>query len=285
MNVLVTGGPSAAHVLPADRSTRSCRPDHTDGSTDLPVNGCWSRRTARRARGRGRSRNRPGAIRPAYDPDCYLCPGNTRAGGSRDARRTRRRSSSTTTSPRCCRTPADGRLESGPGDCSWPKPNAASAGSSASPHATTSPSAAWTLGRHAPRGGHLGRADRRARRHPMGQPRADLREPGRDDGRQQPAPTRPDLGHRTAAQRAGQGDRPAARLRRRWPLPALRLPAGWNYATEAGSCARTTTTWPWCRSGRSGRSKPWFCPDAHHGALPDLDDGASATVSRTSCSA
>ena len=39
--------------------------------------------------------------------------------------------------------------------------------------------------------------------HALGAPCADLREPRRDDGREQPAPARPDLGQRAAAQRAG----------------------------------------------------------------------------------
>ena len=44
--------------------------------------GCWFRRTAPSAPGRARwgRRQRPQAI--AYDPKCYLCPGNQRAGGA-----------------------------------------------------------------------------------------------------------------------------------------------------------------------------------------------------------
>ncbi len=33
---------------------------------------------------RGREEDRPPAGRPAHDPSCYLCPGNTRAGGERN---------------------------------------------------------------------------------------------------------------------------------------------------------------------------------------------------------
>ena len=48
-----------------------------------PANGCWYRRIARSGPGRARS-SRPAEQRPAYDPTCYLCPGNQRAGGVRN---------------------------------------------------------------------------------------------------------------------------------------------------------------------------------------------------------
>ena len=52
----------------------------TGGTTRSPRTGCWSRRTAPNGPGKARwkkARPRP----PGYDPDCYLCPGNARAGG------------------------------------------------------------------------------------------------------------------------------------------------------------------------------------------------------------
>ena len=55
----------------------------TAGSTASPGNGWSSRRTGPRGRGRARSRTRRPTDRPRYDPECYLCPGNARAGGHR----------------------------------------------------------------------------------------------------------------------------------------------------------------------------------------------------------
>ena len=48
-----------------------------------PASGCWYRRIARSGPGRARWKTTPAEQRPAYDPTCYLCPGNQRAGGIR----------------------------------------------------------------------------------------------------------------------------------------------------------------------------------------------------------
>ena len=45
-----------------------------------------ARRIAPSARGRGRSSAAARSSRPRYDPSCYLCPGNERAGGERNPR-------------------------------------------------------------------------------------------------------------------------------------------------------------------------------------------------------
>ena len=46
------------------------------------MTGCWYRRTAPSARGKGKQEERTPENRPPYDPTCYLCPGNTRAEGT-----------------------------------------------------------------------------------------------------------------------------------------------------------------------------------------------------------
>ena len=48
----------------------------------LTGNGCWYRRIAAPGPGRGRSSHARQPPSLAYDPDCYLCPGNARADGS-----------------------------------------------------------------------------------------------------------------------------------------------------------------------------------------------------------
>jgi UDPglucose--hexose-1-phosphate uridylyltransferase len=51
-----------------------------------PLTGEWLLVSPQRARRpwQGQVEKRPPDQRPAYDPDCYLCPGNTRAGGVRN---------------------------------------------------------------------------------------------------------------------------------------------------------------------------------------------------------
>ena len=81
--------------------------------------------------------------------------------------------------------------------CSAPRARAAPAAWCASRPATTSRWRAWSQPRDPPRRRRVGGADNRARRAlPLG---PGVREPGRGDGRQQPAPARPDLGRRRAA--------------------------------------------------------------------------------------
>ena len=50
----------------------------------LTGNGCWCRRTARIGPWQGRWKTRAVAAQPDYDPNCYLCPGNSRAGRVRN---------------------------------------------------------------------------------------------------------------------------------------------------------------------------------------------------------
>ena len=55
--------------------------NRTAATTRWRTSGCWSRPDGPAGRGSGpRSPTRSGRL--AYDPDCYLCPGNTRANGN-----------------------------------------------------------------------------------------------------------------------------------------------------------------------------------------------------------
>ncbi len=122
----------------------------------------------------------------------------------------RRHSSSTTISRRCCPESrrrkarsrrADGRRGGArhlPGDLllAAPRPDAGAHGGRG----------------HRTRGRRVGRAVPGAWRRRRHQRRADLREPRRHDGCEQPASPRPDLGDRHAAQRDGQGARTPVRL-------------------------------------------------------------------------
>jgi UDPglucose--hexose-1-phosphate uridylyltransferase len=51
-----------------------------------PLNGSWVLVSPHRAKRpwQGQVEDTPPDRRPAYDPDCYLCPGNTRAGGKKN---------------------------------------------------------------------------------------------------------------------------------------------------------------------------------------------------------
>ena len=155
--------------------------------------------------GAGGASQRAGA-RPDYDPSCYLCPGNARAGGARNPAydshlRLRQRLR---------------RAHAGYADRSrWTTAGCWS-------RAASPASAAWsasrrdhnlTVARMAPP--ELRRVvdawvEQYARtgRHAADPLRADLREPRRDDGRQQPAPALPDLVRRQPAERSRQGSRP-----------------------------------------------------------------------------
>ena len=77
--------------------------------------------------------------RPAFDPACYLCPGNTRANGETNPP-TSPRTSSPTTSRRCARRPATRCSRRA---CCGPRASREPAASSASRRATTSRSPAW----------------------------------------------------------------------------------------------------------------------------------------------
>ena len=184
-------------------------------TTRWPTSGCSSRPGGPAGRGwapRSRSEE-PG--RSAYDPDCYLCPGNTRANGNVN--------------------PDYPETYVFPNDFAALRPDTSIAAfddgllraegeRGACRVVCFSPRHDLTLGRMAPdavRRGHrrLGRPDRRARRRlPLG---PGLREPRRGDGRIEPAPARPDLGrHGAARRRRARGRRAAART---WPRPGERL--------------------------------------------------------------
>ena len=186
-----------------------------------------------------RARSRRRAAAPAYDPTCYLCPGN-RGPTATSTRTTPRRSSSRTTSPRSGRT-VHAR--------SRRRRAAAGGGRARAPAASScfSPRHDLTLGRMSParrpaRHRRLGRPDRRARRATTVGP--GLREPRRGDGRLEPASPRPDLGRHGAPAarppaRTGRS-RPSSRAPR--PAAAARLRGRRNRAAR-GSWSRTTTGW------------------------------------------
>ena len=213
---------------------------------------CSPHRLAAAVAGAGRGRGARRA-RPAYDPSCYLCPGNVRAGGERNPayagtfvfdndfaallpesapwRRQRRR-------------PARGRAGHRPLPrallLAAPRPD---------------PRARWTR-RRSGRGRRLGRGgrdDRRATPDPL---RAGLREQGRDDGVQQPAPARPGLGDGPRAHEAGaRSSRRSAPYFERHGRDLLGDYLEKSSPTASGSSAATTTGSRSCRSGRSGRSR------------------------------
>ena len=196
--------------------------------------------------GAGRS-PRPRTTRPAYDPACYLCPGNARAGGERNPRVHRRRSCSTTTSPRCC--PGDGAPDPEHDDgllrararardlpravlLAAPRPDAR-------PHGRGRRSArvvdAWAEEVRAlgARTGH--------------RLRPGLREQGRADGLQQPAPALPGLGDRAAC-------------------PTLRRAQARARSARTSSARRATcsaTTW----SRSAPRGERIVCENEHWVAL------------------
>ena len=155
-------------------------------------------------------------------------------------------SSSTTTSPRCCRMRRQrcgstrvgllrARAERGhlPGDLllAAARPDPGGDGPPTDPAG----------------GGRLGRADRRARRAALHRLRAGLREPGRDDGREQPAPARPDLGDRA--------DLPNE------PAKEARTQAA--YFAAARPPAAAATTWRWS----CGAGERMVCANEHFVAL------------------
>ena len=161
---------------------------------------------------------------PLTTPPAISAPA-TSAPAACGTRATRAPSSSTTTSPRCKpdtprdRVRRDGLLVASgePGICRV---------ICFSPRPRPLARATWSVPDIARGGRRVGRAVSRssgARRH---QPRADLREPRRGDGREQSASAWPDLGAATRAERAARPSWRALRddRARRGTLPAVRLP-------------------------------------------------------------
>ena len=106
----------------------------------------------------------------------------------------------------------------------------------------------------------VARAVPRTRRHGRHQCGADLREPRRDDGGEQPASALPGVGDRDAAQRDGQGAGGAERhTGGRTARPCCSTICGWSGKRASASSSRTSTSRCWCRSGRCGRSRRWCC--------------------------
>ena len=192
-----------------------------------------------------------------YDPDCYLCPGNARAGGVRnpalhlDLRLRQRFRGATPGHARRTASTSDGLL------------------------------VAEAEPRHLPRGLLLAapRPDRRqgwsaatcarvvdtwAEQYRELGARPDINyvqifeNRGAMMGAQQSASALPDLVQPHAAQRAGQGAGSAAGVARTRRGTCLLCDyARWNGETASASSARTILSWRWCRSGRSGRSRRW----------------------------
>ena len=190
--------------------------------------------------------------RLAFDAGCYLCPGNTRANGERNppyastftfdndfpallserARASRGRE------------PAP-RLRAGRGALpgrvllAAPRPDARRDGRGQGPR----------------RGRRLGGRDRDARPRSRAALRAGVREQGRDDGLQQSAPARPDLGDERHTAGAGAQARDAARVvRAPRQRPAWATTSRRSCAPASASSAATRAGWRSSRTGRCGRS-------------------------------
>ena len=160
--------------------------------------------------------------RPAFDPTCYLCPGNTRANGETQPRlpghlrvHQRLRRAPARDQPRHARGRAParrGRAGHLPGHLLLAAPR---------PHARGDGRRRRAQGRRP-----VGGADRGARGAlPVG---PGVREPGRGDGRVEPAPARPGLGrHRPAHRHRARGREPASVSgAHRPPAPRRRRRAG-----------------------------------------------------------
>ncbi len=143
--------------------------------------------------GRGRETYCP-VVRPAYDPSCYLCPGNSRAGGMRNPQYSstfvfENDFAALTKDAPTARTDllnkglivAEGESGICRVMCFSPR------------HDISLSNMDLPCNRRG--GAHLDLSIRRTRRNAGHQPCADLREPRRNDGRQQSSSPLPDLGH------------------------------------------------------------------------------------------
>ncbi len=170
----------------------------------------------------GQTEARSGTEIPAYDPDCYLCPGNRRAHGA--------------VNPRYAHTfvfdndfpallPESSRRKDRPRRLVGRRGGARRLPGDLLLAATRPDARADERRGHRARRSDVARSVPGARRHRRHQRRADLREPRRHDGGEQPAPALPGVGDRVAAQRDGEGARdPDRLLARARPAPAPRLP-------------------------------------------------------------
>ena len=253
---------------PVSTATRSpaYRAGPIGATTRSSTSGCSCRPSGRAGRGRAREEPDRRRGRPAYDPDCYLCPGN-RAGQRRREPGLRVDTFVFTNDFAALRPDAtDERFEDGllraegergtvPGRLllAAPRPDAgrmeppATSGASSTCGPTRPPSSATaTAGSRCSRTA----ARRWARRTPIRTARSG---PAPRCPTRRPARTRPS-GRTTA--------RPAGACCSTTPP---RSPAG------RGSSSRTTTGSPSCRSGRPGRSRRWSSPKRPAARLPDLD--------------
>ena len=244
------------------------------GSIRCATSGCSCRRSATRGRGRGRSSRREPEQPPAYDPGCYLCPGNARADGERNPayastfafdndfpalarpstpafatggrRPARRRSPERGLCRVVCFSPRHDLTLRG-----WRRPRSARSSTRGSTSTRRSRRVPWVAYAQIfeNRGAMMGASNP----HPHGQIWATEHVPN------EPA----------REQRALRGIRAAARR-----VPAVRLHRARAAARASASSARTTRSSRWCRSGRCGRSRRWSSAARHVDALPMRCDDA-----------
>ena len=201
----------------------------------------------------GQVEDAAGETRPGHDPSCYLCPGNLRANGERN--------------PAYTATFAfDNDFAALLPESAFPavergRPPGGGAGGGALPRALLLAPARPDPGRDG-RPGHpggrrrLGAGNRDDRRVPLRPLRPGLREQGRDDGVQQPAPPLPGVGHEL---RAGGPGAQAPRPRRPTSSGTGATSSGTTSRRSSrpgsASSAATTAGWRSCRSGRCGPSR------------------------------
>ncbi len=192
---------------------------------------------------------------PPYDPGCYLCPGNLRAGGERNpayaATYVFDNDFPALLPDAPASTPAGDELfvtEAQSGRCRVV---------CFSPRHDLTLAQMDAAGIRAVVDTWADEVDRLARdgRHPV---RAGVREQGRRDGLQQSPSPWPDLGIGDRAPRAGPEARHAAALRGApRPRPRRRLPGARARRSATAWCAATTRGWWSCRSGPCGPSRRW----------------------------
>ena len=244
--------------------------NRTGASIHSATNGSWFRRIGRSARGKVRSRRFRRAERPQYDPTCYLCPGNERAGGVRNPKY-----ASTFVfendfaalkkdAPRGRLDVQDKGLlvaEGEPGICRVmcfsPRHDLTLASMNVAGNRRSGPDLDFAI-----RGTGCGSRN---------QSRADFRKPRRNDGREQSSSALPDLGDGIGSRAAGARTRCASEyVSRRAPiLPALRLRRAGANPGDRVVCA-TTALSRWCLSGRYGRLRSCCAAAGISGTFPEF---------------